>query len=115
MRRVYRVVYGLYTVSHTAAPCARTRHELYAPRAAFYRQHVLHRWHILCVQLFQGRQSLTAWQYSFSQDASYESGELPLAEQSARRYWRSVEGGTVLSHNLLSLQKIYVMVLHKQN
>src|SRR5262249_44792377 len=47
--------------------------------------------------------SLTAWQYSFSQDTSYESGELPLAEQSARRYGRSVEGGTVLSHNSLSL------------
>jgi hypothetical protein len=28
---------------------------------------------------------------------------LPLAEQSAYKYWRSVEGGTVLSHNSLSL------------
>jgi hypothetical protein len=40
---------------------------------------------------------------------------LSLAEQSARRYWRGVEGGTVLSHNSISLQKIYAMVLQKQN
>ena len=64
---------------------------------------VLHRGYVLLVQPFQGCQSLTAWQYSFSQDTSYEDGELPLAEQSARRYWRGVEGGTVLSHNSLSL------------
>ena len=28
---------------------------------------------------------------------------LPLAEQSARRYWRGVEGGTVLRNNLSCL------------
>ena len=115
MRTVYRGMYGLYAASQTVALCARTRDDLYVPGAALYRWHVLHRWHVLRVQLFQGRQSLTAWQYSFSQDMSYESGELPLAEQSARKYWRSVEGGTVLSHNLLSLQKIYVMILQKQS
>ena len=93
MRKAHRVVYGLYAVSHTAAPCARTRDARPVPGAA------LHRRHRLRIQLLQGYQSLTAWQYSFSQDTSYESGELPLAEQSARRYWRSVEGGTVLSHN----------------
>src|SRR5215510_1100070 len=114
MRTAYRVVYGLDAVSHTAASGARTRDALHVPEAALYRWHALHRRHILRVQLFQGRQSLTAWQYSFSQDMSYESGELPLAEQSARRYWRSVEGGTVLSYNSLSLQKIYVMILEKQ-
>jgi hypothetical protein len=99
MRRAYRGVYGLYAVSQIAAPCARIRDELHVPGDALYRCHVVHRWHVVLVQLFQGRQLLTAWQYSFSQDMSYESGELPLAEQSARRYWRSVEGGTVLSHN----------------
>src|SRR5262250_1599475 len=108
-------MYGFYAVSQTVALCTRTRDALYAPGAAFYSWHVLHGRHVLRVQLFQGRQSLTAWQYSFSQDRSYESGALPLAEQSACRYWRSVEGGTVLSHNSLSLQKIYVMVLEKQN
>jgi len=30
---------------------------------------------------------------------------LPLAEQSARRYWRGVEGGTVLSHNSSCLEE----------
>jgi len=30
---------------------------------------------------------------------------LPLAEQSARRYWRGVEGGTVLNHNSSYLQE----------
>jgi hypothetical protein len=30
---------------------------------------------------------------------------LPLAEQSAHRYWRGVEGGTVLSHNSFSLKE----------
>jgi len=40
---------------------------------------------------------------------------LPLAEQSARRYWRSVEGGTVLilSRNLWT--KVWLSILHKQN
>src|SRR5262245_51978933 len=99
IRKAYRVVYRLYAVSHTATPCARIRDDLHVPEPALYRGRVLHRRHVLRVQLFQGRQLLTAWQYSFSQDTSYESGELPLAEQSARRYWRSVEGGTVLSHN----------------
>src|SRR5215475_2229067 len=91
MRTAYHVVYGLCAVSHTAAPYARTRDALHVPGTAFHRGRVLHRRHVLRIQLFQGRQLLTAWQYSFSQDDSYESGELPLAEQSARRYWRSVE------------------------
>src|SRR5262252_7431470 len=98
MRTAYHGVCKLYAVSHTATPCARIRDDLHVPEAALYRGRVLHRRHVLRVQLFQGRQLLTAWQYSFPQDMSYESGELPLAEQSARRYWRSVEGGTVLSH-----------------
>jgi hypothetical protein len=34
-----------------------------------------------------------------------EGRGLPLAEQSARRYWRGVEGGTVLSHHSSSLKE----------
>ena len=85
------------TASYAAPQYARTLHGLRVLGD------VLHRGYVLRVQPFQGRQSLTAWQYSFSQDMSYEDGELSLAEQSARRYWRGVEGGTVLSHNSLSL------------
>src|SRR2546422_9445311 len=49
--------------------------------------------------------------------AGYEGERrgLSLAEPSVSRYWRGVEGGTVLNHNSLSLQKIYVMILQKQN
>ena len=71
---------GRSAASYTAPQYARTLNGLRVLGA------VLHRGYVLLVQPFQGRQSLTAWQYSFSQDTSYESGKLPLAEQSARRY-----------------------------
>jgi hypothetical protein len=99
MRTAYRVVYGLCAASYTAPQYARTLNELRVLGD------VLHREYVLRVQLFQGCQSLMAWQYSFSQDTSYEDGELPLAEQSARRYWRGVEGGTVLNLSLTVSQE----------
>ena len=50
MRTAYRVVYGLYAVSHATTPCARPRNELHIPGAA------LHRGYVLRIQLLQGYQ-----------------------------------------------------------